>query len=268
MAASRAKNNSSVVLNDYDVLGVGGPRKREAQGLALTSGSTSVFLHCHPSLIPAPRQDFYAAVLKETLTWLSPIEMKNVEESVDLEKLLAEEFQKSFPRTFAALSSQASGCLQRYLREFPWQGPLLSDQFRYFSAFLKAEGAPLEMALTAQQEWIYLSLSFSDFGSQRADPGVLTVNPSLQVFPVVQPAGPFMQGLYVYYCEPASGEVKEARLGALEAEILDLLQEERKYTTAQILAHLEVSTKPPDEVSKKLSKLISQGIILDNRSSN
>lgn len=254
-------------LNDFDILGVGGLRKKEI--LSSPNGwQNSLVLQCHAGLIPAEQKSFYDEVLAETLAWLKPLRTQwvQLEEPPEqfLTQILTREFEQIFQKTSQLLGKHRERIFTEYLQEFPWQGPLLSDHFRYLPAFLKQTTKNPELFLTAQKEWLWCFLSYSNFGWPRPEAKVLHLNPSLQVLTVPKSLGDFHEGLYVLFSDPASSTVREHRLDIIQAEIIDVLSEERKFSRQQLLEQLEGPQTSQDDSSKKLSNLIELGIILDN----
>jgi hypothetical protein len=260
------KNASAdlILRNDYDVLGVGGVRRRllESEGF-----SRPHELICHRDLVPSPRQAFYQSVLDETLRWFRPAAVRESLAAENLSVLLKSELVLRFPATTHCLGARVDTALAKYLAAFPWQGPLLSDHFRYFSVFLKtekvSENYEADVDLLAQLEWLRSYLSFADFGSTRPRTNVLALNPSLQPLRLPRdlegPEGLRKErGLYVFYQQPETLEVCEKLLDADEAAILDLLEDEAEVSPSQILQILDRDTPV---VRKKLSNLCGLGII-------
>lgn len=250
--------------NDYDVLGVGGVRRRRLESEGQNRPRELV---CHPALVPSSRQTFYQSVLDETLRWLQPAAVRESMAAENLSTLLRDELVRSFPATTHRLGARVDAVLAKYLAAFPWQGPLLSDHFRYFGVFLKAEKVSEnydeDVYLLAQLEWLQSYLSFADFGSARPSADRLALNPSLQPLRLprdLQGAEGLRKerGLHIFYQRPGTLEVCEKLLDADEAEILDLLEEEAKVSPSQVLQILDRDTPA---VRKKLSNLCGLGII-------
>jgi hypothetical protein len=260
-----------MTLNDYEVLGVGSLRRVGLQSL-VGRGSLQV----HPSLVPASQRGIYQAILKETLTWLKP--QKIVEEKISGDpqefvlNLLQAEFQKSFRQTAIALKKQSTALVQDYVNEFPWQGPLVSDHFRYFGGYLKTRIHDPGLYVMAQKEWLWSYLSFADFGRIQADPGHVTVNSSLQTLyvPVEVAEVSLTPGFYIYYYDERGGQVREYKMDVEDAAVVDMLQDDRKYTLDQLLDQLMISDlnlrASRKEWQKRILFLRAQGIISESGS--
>ncbi|MGZ3749537.1 MAG: hypothetical protein ACXVCD_19525, partial [Pseudobdellovibrionaceae bacterium] len=228
-------------LKDYNVLGVGAGRRER-----LLEDPTPKVLLTHPYLIPAAQRPLYESILHETLQWLKPEEVREFPKVTPkgsqelLFQLLLEDFQKEFQKTSFYLKADLPGLMMSYLEEFPWQGPLLSDHFRYFPVFLKQKYQDPRLYLIAQKEWLLSYLNFADLGSPALGEGRLFVNPSLQSlhsdFEVEEVQ--IKPGLFLFYFDPLFQKVRECQANVGDAAVIDLLQEERKYTFDQLVEQL------------------------------
>lgn len=245
-------------LKDYQVLGVGAVRRRQFENLA---GSASLVLH--PQLVSDSRRVTYDGILQQTLQWLKPKEvleenfLTNPQEFIFT--ALLEEFFRIFPQTSIGLEGKELALLRKYLKEFPWQGPLLSDHFRYFPFFLKGQVGDPALYSLVQKEWLLAYLSYADFGLPQRDPGQLVIHPSLQTL-ALNP------GVCLYYYDQNRNEVREHVAEILDAALLDLLLEDRKYSLDQLCAQAQIldpgSRFSEGEIRKRIHFLISKGILL------
>jgi hypothetical protein len=252
-----SEEQSPQPLNDYDVLGIGGLRQAE-----LLADPRPRILKIHPDLIPERSREIYNHILADTLRWLHPREVLKERLVGDPDEiifqLLKQEFAKQFPKMVMKLPNFETP-LRAYVEEFPWQGPLLADHFRYWPQFLKTHGSDPSLQLLAQQEWLWSYVSFTDFGAVKIEPGLVQVNPSLQTL-----RG--LESLRVIFYDELRNRVVESDLDISQAAILDTLQEDRKYSLDQLLGQLLLQNDPAAfswvELEKTLEKMIHQGTIL------
>ncbi|WP_413287580.1 hypothetical protein [Bdellovibrio sp. HCB337] len=265
-----AYSEDSRQLKDYEVLGVGASRRE-----TLLQGAGSFILETHPELVPPSQKALYEAVLDETLHWLKPQAIREVKinkpASDFLLQVLLEDLKKYFPHTAQALKTDLKEILKSYLQEFPWQGPLLTEHFRYLPVFLKRKFQDSRLYLMAQREWLWSYLSFADFGFPPQEEGRIIANPSLQslytTFEI--PELHLTEGLYIFYYDYSQRKVREHKLEVYDAAVVDLLQEDRKYTLDQLKEQvllMELDANLPGDVwVKKFSSLAEEGIILVSR---
>ena len=255
------QKQASRQLKDYQVLGVGALRRAEFEKL-----SEVVTLILHPQLVSGPRRVTYEGILQQTLQWLRPKEILEEKSLTNPQEYifsaLREEFTHVFPQTSVYLQGKSSALIKKYLSEFPWQGPLLSEHFRYFPFFLKGQVGDPALCLLSQKEWILSYLSFADFGLQQRDLGQIVINPSLQTL-ALNP------GLRLFYYDEARNEIGEHEADILDAALLDLLLEDRKYILDQLCAQDQVLDRgsgftgfSEGEIRKRIHFLISKGILL------
>lgn len=264
-----AQSQDARQLKDYEVLGVGASRREKVLG-----GGGDIILELHRELVPDSQKALYEAILEETLQWLKPQaihEAKINKPAQDfLLQALLEDLQKQFPHTVKLLNRDLKEILTSYLEEFPWQGPLLTEQFRYFPVFLKRKFQDSRLYLTAQREWLWSYLSYADFGFPPQEQGRIIANPSLQsLYTLFElPELHLTEGLYIFYYDYSQGKVREYKLDVYDAAVVDMLQEDRKYTLDQLIEQvqmMELDANLPREVwAKKLSYLKGNGIILES----
>lgn len=191
--------------------------------------------------------------------------------SEDIPQALLEDFQRHFPVTTKALGADLKENLKSYLHEFPWQGPLLTEHFRYFPVYLKRKTQDSRLYLMAQKEWLWSYLSFADFGFPPQEQGRVIANPSLQILYMLFeiPELQLTEGLYIFYYDYSRGKVREYKPDIYDAAVVDLLQEDRKFTLDQLIDQVQMieldRTLAREIWVKKFSSLAEQGIILVSR---
>ncbi|MBC7371903.1 MAG: hypothetical protein H7326_10080 [Bdellovibrionaceae bacterium] len=257
---------SARTFKDYDVLGVGAVRRAE-----LLASVEPKILQLHPGLVPNSRKLMYDEVLEQTIGWLKPAQVireKFLGTAQDFVfHLLLQDFSISFPKLSALLPVSAESFLRDYLSEFPWQGPLLTDQLRYVPLFVKQQFQDSGLNLLAQKEWLWSYLHFADFGSVRTEPGRVTLNASLQTLHanVDAPTAGITRGLYIFYYDERSGKVLEHKMQVVDALVVDKLQDDRKYTLDQLIEQvlmMEIrDALSADELRKRVFFLIEQSIL-------
>lgn len=246
-------------VRDLDLLTAGALRRE-----AFSSRGETLVLEIFPMLVPPERKDFYRHALQELESWLRPVEVREASLGIPatefLQESLWQDFQKYFPKTTQQLGEKCRIFLQTYTEEFPWQGGLLTEHFRYFPTWLRQQGLP---ARKAQREWLWAFLGFADFGEPRGDLQQILLNPSLQILAWDQ-KDDLAEGLYALAYVSAQKKIVEEKLDVAGATLLDLLQEDRKYSVEQLLgqALLQVDVFPSrEEWLKKLFYLQALGII-------
>lgn len=258
-------------LKDYEVLGVGASRRAR-----LLQDREPSLLQIHPDLVAPSARGLYEAVLEDTLAWLKPSSLQEVKISQPVEDflypLLEKELKKELPLVAQVLKSELKPVLVSYLREFPWQGPLLTEHFRYFPIFVKKKFSDSRLYLLAQGEWLSAYLSFADFGLPAQEEARVLLNPSLQTLyvPFELAELSLTSGLYVYYYDSVHHRVRRYKLDIYEAALVDLLGEDRKFTRDPLLDQalcMELGGSLSREAwLKKLSYLSELGIILESDS--
>lgn len=254
-------------IKDYEVLSVGAVRRQQ---VLATPGP--VELLTHPALVAAGQNEMYEALLRETLAWLKPREVRAtpLPQPVGefLLEALLEVLRKEFPQTSAYLKGGLRELLKDYMKEVPWQGPLLSAHFRYWPVFLKRKFKDAHLYLIAQKEWLWSYLSFADFGFPPEEPGRLLVNPSLQSLYTDEDVleVQLSAGLTAFYYNYDKNSLCEYKMDLWDAALVDLLQEDRKFTLDQLLDQVlmvELDMQlPREEWQKKVSLMQEQGMIL------
>lgn len=248
-------------------MGVGALRRHQLLELQKTK---SFILQTHGAYMAPSIQNIYQAELLRTLQWLRPIrtvEVQNFKLSIELQS----SFSRIFPKTSEALGVTVTKIRDAYLQDMEWSSWLLQDHWRYFVGYLRQKFPDRpELYELAHWEWVQAWMEVQPFGSASGDPGQVSVNPSLQTvslstFHQVLKRDP---GLYAFIYDEEKATVVERPLDLYEAQILDILQEDRKYTQAQLLAMAMLSDEIPTHLSepewkKRLVGLLQDAIICE-----
>lgn len=254
----------TLILSDLDVVGVGSLRRQQIEKLCL---SKKIILETHEDQIPRSVLDIYHLELLQTLQWLRPLEVVAASK-VDYLELQKKLFIQIFPKTAQALGVTMAKMRDLYLQEMEWNSWLLQDHWRYFVGFLRQKFSSHQPLLElAHWEWVLAWIEIQPFSFSRENEG-LHLNPSLQVvsLSVANPALGRDKGLYAFvYCEKKA-TVVERNLDAYDAQLLDLLQEDRKFSSAQLLAQAALSEELSPQLSsteweKRFLSLQQDGII-------
>jgi hypothetical protein len=249
-----AVNRKTLELNDYEVLGVGALRKKQ---LLEQKDRFEVVLKNNG-------RRFLPGIYEYTLDWLKP---DRVVESFDLNpaKELEKTFFRIFPQGSELLGDSARKLLEDYLQEMPWEEGLIDDHFRYFPFFVRTRLPQHTLWMEVfLWEWIQHSLTYMDFGDEEAELNVLRANPSLITLQIIEATAVLKKdrGLYAYVCSAVQNRVVERQLTVLEAAILDLLSEDRKFSKEQIVSVLnEEKAVESVKVLAALDLLIQSDII-------
>lgn len=254
-------------VRDYEILGVGALRRE-----LILAAKNEFELLTHPALVPAGQSEMYEGLLRETVAWLKPREVRPVKPPQSakdfLLEALLEELRREFPQTTAYLKGGLREILADYMKEVPWQGPLLTAHFRYLPVFLKRKFKDTHLYLIAQKEWLWSFLSFADFGFPPAESGRLLANPSMQSLftdeeiPEVQ----LTPGLTVFFYNDSKKKLCEYKMDLWDAAIIDALQEDRKLNLSQLLDQLQLmdleTPLAKEEWARKISNLQNEGAVL------
>lgn len=241
-------------IEDYEIFGTGAQRKKYWQDLSKNG----------PIILLRHDWTFLRGIEEHTLEWLKP---QRIQHSVMPAKkaLLEKKAHEIFPLTLGRLQEMQSKILDDYERELPWQEGLLDDHFRYFSVFLKKR-FPLEAELS-QWEWVRHFLSYQDFSTLAPSKSLLPVlrpNPSLQIIEadLVAPILGIEPGLYALAYQSQKNSIVETQLSIRDAEILDLLEDDRETTLEQIELSLSESGKTREEIQKDIQVLVKNEILI------
>lgn len=239
-----------LVLRDVDVVGVGALRRHQ---LLQMQNEKEFILWTHEDCIPPSVHAIYQAELLLTLQWLRPVKTEPGP-FFDFQKDQRTLFGRIFPETQKALGFTASKVCDSYLAEMDWSSWLLQDHWRYFVGFLRQKFPEnIELKELAHWEWVKAWLEIQPFEASQGEAGIVNLNPSLQIVPLTQRNSLLErdQGVYGFVYSEAQESVVERPLDVYDAKIIDLLQEDRKYTPAQLVEMAALS----DEITTQLSSV-------------
>lgn len=256
-----------VVLRDVDVVGVGAGRRQQINEI---QKQRSIILQTHEAQIPENVRAIYDQELLNSLQWIRPVKTVTGP-PLDLFAEHKQTFSKIFPLTEKYLGLMAGRVRDSYLDEMEWSSWLLQDHWRYFVGFLRQRFAQSrELSDLAHWEWVQAWLEVQPFDiSPPEEPGILSSNPSLQIVILNEDNKALSKpkGIYAFVYTPSLGRVTERALDPAEALLIDLLQEDRKYNTEQLidmaLLSEELSTQLTSvEWQNKLDSLKAAAILL------
>lgn len=245
-----------VIIRDVDVVGVGAYRRQQIEFL---QKNKQLVLWTYEKQISEGVRKIYDEELLRTLHWLRPLKLES-KNDLNLQQEQKHLFAKIFPETQSALGLAASRVRDAYLQEMEWSSWLLQDHWRYFVGFL-SQRFPQQKQLTdvAYWEWVHAWLEVQPFElSVQSEAGLVSVNPSLQIVPLQEDNLRLgkSRGMYAFVYSWQKNKILEKELSEYEALLIDLLQEDRKYTESQLLAMAQVS----EEFSTTLSAEQWQGV--------
>ena len=242
--------HNTIVIRDIDVIGVGSKRRRQLEDLQKTK---SIIMETHESIIPESVRVIYEEELFRTFQWLRPLKVERAE-SFDLQVEQRRLFGRIFPMTQKQLGFTAQKVCDTYLQEMDWSSWLLQDHWRYFVGYLR-QRFPQHKQLVdlAYWEWVTAWLEMQPFDVRPPnEEGIVGTNPSLQIVPVLENNEILQRdkGMYAFVDCSSQNTVLETRLSPEEALLIDLLQEDRKYTEAQLIEQAMLS----EEISQQLTQ--------------
>lgn len=211
-------------LMDFDVVGIGGWSRKELEK-RLNGEKVSLVIHKGMEW----DQNLFTAALDHTLRWLNPSDIQHViwpkEKFYDK---LRESSWRIFPRTYEQIGESLSQLIDEYNLEVPMQDWLLVEHFRHFPVFLKQMGRPKGEVESARFDLMEALLKVRDMGDLRSKPGLLEINPTIQVFDNHHGDLVFLKerGLYLMFIKPQTNEVQCEKISEMEALVLDLLAED------------------------------------------
>lgn len=255
-----------LVLRDVDVVGVGALRRHQIEGIQRTR---ALILETHENSIPNSVFAIYQAELLRTLQWLRPLKIVH-DSRFDFLSEQRDLFSRIFPKTEKALGIMAAKMRDLYLAEVEWASWLLQDHWRYFAGFLR-QRFPENTGLLhlVHWEWVQAWLEIQPFVFSTPEPGTVLLNPSLQIVSLTEKVSELNRdkGLYAFVYSDKKATVVERSLDVFDAQFLDLLQEDRKYTSSQLIQMVDLSGKlatqlSPGEWEKKFLSLCEDSIIV------
>ncbi|QDK37639.1 hypothetical protein [Bdellovibrio sp. NC01] len=249
----------TVTLRDLDVIGVGAKRRKQIEAL---QGAKQIILQTHEAFIPDGVRSIYDDELFRSLQWLRPLRIDKISEFnlLDEQKKI---FQRVFPKTAQTLGLAAAKVRDSYLAEMEWSSWLLQDHWRYFVGYLRQRfPQQKELVDLAYWEWVQAWLEVQPFDLHtNLEKGILTVNPSLQIVPLLENNSILgkMKGMYAFVYSEKQEQVLEKPLTAAQALLLDLLQEDRKFSTEQLVEMASIS----EELQPNLNKTQWAEVVTD-----
>lgn len=239
-----------IILRDLEVAGVGALRRGQLEKIRNTK---KLILWTYEELIPEDVRGIYQEELLRSLHWLRPFKTESGP-ALDLDQEHLRMFAALFPLTKKYLGLTAEKMAEEYLQEMTWSSWLLQDHWRYFAGFLRQKfPANKEVQELVQWEWVHAWLETQAFQSSGlGDLGQAVVNPSLQYISLSHAHALLSRtpGLYAFVFSEKDEKIIEKTLDVYEAELLDLLMEDRKFSPSQITTMLAQTS----EVEPKLSQ--------------
>lgn len=207
------------------------------------------------------------ALLKAELSWLSSFEF--VVEEMSFEEEFIRQFDFHFPLSSTFLAENKTTVLCKYLLELPWSEGGLIAHMRYLPGFFKQSLKSQELAELAHWEWAHLDLSTQEYFVEVSQNEHLSVNSSLHVVALAEAASVLSRdkGLYALVFSTKNDTVVEKKLDPYEAQLIDLLSEDRPCTKSQLLALIEqfdfVPSLSREQWQKKYESLLVHDIIFE-----
>lgn len=238
-----------IVLKDVDIIGVGSLRRHQLEQL---KAAKTLLVQTHEALIPEDVYNIYQAELLRTLECLRPFKTEKVDDwsFIEAQKVL---FSKLFPQVENTLGVAAHKLRDEYLTEMPWSSWLLQDHWRYFAGFLRQKFPDYQELLDlAHWEWVQAWIEIQPFDLSSYSKSIhVELNPSLQIvnLRVDNPMLDKKLGMYAFAFDHTQNVVTETQLDIYQAYLLDLIQEDRKFTKAQLIEMALIG----DEISPQLS---------------
>ena len=256
-----------VIVRDIEVAGVGALRRRQLENL---SQHKKVILWTYEDLIPEDVKFIYQGELLRTLQSLRPYKTEPGP-MIDLEQEHKRTFAALFPLASKFLGLAANKIRDEYVREMNWSSWLLQDHWRYFPGFLRQKFPQnRELQEVGQWEWIQAWLETQAFETTGlGDSGNVVMNPSLQ-YVNLETAGIALHreaGLYAFVYSETKNRIVESKLDAHDAEAIDFLNEDRKFTQDQLIEMLVTNSENRQALTReqwqsKVAALIQRDFIL------
>jgi hypothetical protein len=257
-----------LILRDLEVAGVGAVRRAQLEKIRHTK---KLILWTYEELIPQDVRAIYQEELLRSLHWLRPFKTENGP-ALDLHQEHLRMFAALFPMTRKYLALTAEKMAEEYLQEMTWSSWLLQDHWRYFAGFLRQKfPANKELQELAQWEWVQAWLETQAFQSSGlGDLGQVVVNPSLQYISLSNAHTLLSRtpGLYAFVFSEQKEKIIEKALDVYEAELLDLLMEDRKFNPTQVTQMLALTSEIEPKLTqaewgKKFKDLQDAAIIIE-----
>jgi hypothetical protein len=249
-----------LILRDLEVAGVGALRRAQLEKIRQ---SKKLILWTYEGLIPADVKGIYLEELLRSLHWLRPFK-NEVGPPLDLHQEHLRMFAALFPMSKKYLGVTAEKMVEDYLQEMTWSSWLLQDHWRYFAGFLRQK-FPLnkELQELVQWEWVHAWLETQAFQSSGlGDLGQAVVNPSLQYINLSHAHHLLgrIPGLFAFVFSEPQEKIVEKTLDMYEAELLDLLMEDRKFNPSQVIEMLALISKLEPRLTQAEWEMKFQGL--------
>ena len=184
-------------------------------------------------------------------------------------------FLEIFPQSFPLLQNESGGSdstlWKIYLDEMELKSVQSWEDLRYFAAFVgQRKGRDSFVAESLLWEWVSYSLAKQEISMHgKSEQGRIFLNPLISFvrFSHAHPEFKKEPGLYALAWNEDLNAVIEHRLEPLEAQMIDLLEEDRKYTQEQLL-EMSLMELPSEfqtskgEGERRLQSLLQANIIL------
>ena len=261
-------SNEVLILRDLEVAGVGAVRRAQLEKIRQTK---KLILWTYEDLIPEDLRAIYHEELLRSLHWLRPFKTESGP-MLDLHQEHLRVFAALFPISKKYLGLTADKMAEEYLCEMTWSSWLLQDHWRYFAGFLRQKFPEnKELQELVQWEWVHAWLETQAFQSTGlGDPGQVVVNPSLQYINI-EHAGTVLgrdSGVYAFVFDEKSQRIIEKKLTVHDAEILDMLMEDRKFSLQQTIEMLASTSEiqpllTQKDWEQKVQELQSSAILIE-----
>lgn len=239
------------IVRDIDVVGIGSLRRHQL--LQLVKQNKSFILKTHEAQIPSNVYDVYQQELLSTLHWLRPVQILS-EENFDWMEEQRSLFRRLFPKTNQILGFTAARICDQYLHELERNTWLLQDHWRYFVGFLRQKFPENKSLLeVVQWEWIHAWLEVQPLDMPKCDPQVVFLNSSFHVVNLAEDNSWLqrVRGVYGFVYSEKKTAIVEKKIDVAEALLLDLLQEDRKYTKSQLLEMVVLSSESVTQLTSQ-----------------
>ncbi|MBX2996746.1 MAG: hypothetical protein KF681_18150 [Bdellovibrionaceae bacterium] len=145
----------------------------------------------------------------------------------------------AFPKTIEALGKQnLSAMIESF--EFELEVQQLRLDLRWFPVFLKMQNCPRRILELAEFEYLRTQAYAMDMGRPRLDPGMIALNPQAQFVEVHEDLPEIGRGPGLYCLVKSGARFFEMELSLAQALLLDLLREDRKYSSQQLFDMAEI----------------------------
>lgn len=256
-----------VRLRDVEIIGVGALRRHHLECL---KKNRTLIVQTHEAQIPESVRAIYDAELLRTLEWLRPFRVE-VGSRLNFQEAQNALFDALFLGTQKVLGVAAYRLRDEYLAQMEWSSWLLQDHWRYFVGFLRQKfPGQTDLLELAHWEWVQAWLEVQPFDGEASEPGVLTLNPSLQVVRLTRENLSLARdkGIYAFIYSETKARVLEKPLDVIDAVLIDLLQEDCKYSRKQllemaVLSLIEAPLPSAEQIEKRFLSLVEADIIRD-----